>query len=155
MNMTYHILNSFFLPLSVPSPSYPLSSSPSPSLLSPLIPHIPSPLLPHLPSYPLSSSPSPSVLSPLTFPLFPSPLKGICFACDKPILGKVINALNNAWHPEHFTCAQCEVELGTITFYEHKGRAYCEKDYHELFAPRCAYCNGPILDVSIINSYIL
>jgi paxillin len=72
--------------------------------------------------------------------------KGVCAACDKPILGKAINAIGKTWHPEHFTCGQCEMELASVTFYEYNGTPYCEKDYHELFAPRCAYCNGPILD---------
>lgn len=76
--------------------------------------------------------------------------KGMCSACKKPILGKVLDALGRQWHPEHFTCATCEVELGAVTYYESNGRPYCEKDYHELFAPRCAYCNGPILDVSAV-----
>jgi paxillin len=57
-----------------------------------------------------------------------------------------VNALGCQWHKEHFTCAQCDVELGSSTYYESNGRPYCEKDYHELFAPRCAYCNGPILE---------
>jgi paxillin len=72
--------------------------------------------------------------------------KGVCAACNKPILTKVVNALGCQWHKEHFTCAQCDVELGSSTYYESNGRPYCEKDYHELFAPRCAYCNGPILE---------
>lgn len=74
--------------------------------------------------------------------------KGLCAACSKPILAKMVNALGKQWHPEHFTCASCDVELGQSTYYESNGRPYCEKDYHELYAPRCAYCNGPILDVS-------
>ena len=74
--------------------------------------------------------------------------KGICSACKKPILAKVVNALGRQWHAEHFTCASCDMELGSTTYYESNGRPYCEKDYHELYAPRCAYCNGPILDVS-------
>jgi len=72
--------------------------------------------------------------------------KGLCAACSKPILAKMVNALGRQWHPEHFTCASCDVELGQSTYYESNGRPYCEKDYHELYAPRCAYCNGPILD---------
>ena len=72
---------------------------------------------------------------------------GVCAACSKPILTKVVNALGRQWHKEHFTCAQCDVELGSITYYESNGQPYCEKDYHELFALRCAYCNGPILEV--------
>lgn len=74
--------------------------------------------------------------------------KGVCAACSKPILAKVVNALGRQWHPEHFTCTSCDMELAHSTYYESNGRPYCEKDYHELYAPRCAYCNGPILDVS-------
>lgn len=73
--------------------------------------------------------------------------KGLCAACNKPILTKVMNALGRQWHPKHFTCATCDVELAEVTYYENNGKPYCEKDYHELFAPRCAFCNGPILDV--------
>lgn len=60
----------------------------------------------------------------------------------------MITALGKTWHPEHFTCAHCNQELGTKNFFERDGRPYCEVDYHNLFSPRCAYCNGPILDVS-------
>lgn len=74
--------------------------------------------------------------------------KGMCAACKKPILAKVLDALGQQWHPEHFTCASCDMELSNTTYYESNGRPYCEKDYHELYAPRCAYCNGPILEVS-------
>ncbi|CAH1154186.1 unnamed protein product [Phaedon cochleariae] len=72
--------------------------------------------------------------------------KGCCNACDKPIVGQVITALGKTWHPEHFTCAHCSQELGTRNFFEREGKPYCEPDYHNLFSPRCAYCNGPILD---------
>lgn len=73
--------------------------------------------------------------------------KGCCSACDKPIVGQVITALGKTWHPEHFTCAHCNQELGTRNFFEREAKPYCEPDYHNLFSPRCAYCNGPILDV--------
>ncbi|XP_044734504.1 leupaxin-like isoform X3 [Chrysoperla carnea] len=72
--------------------------------------------------------------------------KGCCSACDKPIVGQVITALGKTWHPEHFTCTHCTQELGTRNFFERDGHPYCEPDYHNLFSPRCAYCNGPILD---------
>ncbi|KAL0272604.1 UNVERIFIED_CONTAM: hypothetical protein PYX00_005511 [Menopon gallinae] len=72
--------------------------------------------------------------------------KGCCNACDKPIVGQVITALGKTWHPEHFTCTHCNQELGTRNFFERDGHPYCESDYHNLFSPRCAYCNGPILD---------
>lgn len=74
--------------------------------------------------------------------------KGCCTACEKPIVGQVITALGRTWHPEHFTCNHCNQELGTRNFFERDGNPYCEPDYHNLFSPRCAYCNGPILDVN-------
>ncbi|KXJ07159.1 paxillin isoform X2 [Exaiptasia diaphana] len=72
--------------------------------------------------------------------------KGTCAACNKPIIGQVCTALGRTWHPEHFTCVACELPLGNKNFFERDGKPYCEKDYHDTFAPRCAYCNGPILD---------
>ncbi|KAI0216929.1 Paxillin [Lamellibrachia satsuma] len=72
--------------------------------------------------------------------------KGHCAACAKPIVGQVITALGKIWHPEHFTCCHCKQELGTCNFFERDGRPYCETDYHNLFSPRCAHCQGPILD---------
>ncbi|KAH9489866.1 hypothetical protein Btru_051782, partial [Bulinus truncatus] len=75
--------------------------------------------------------------------------KGVCAACQKSIVGQVIAALGRTWHVEHFVCAHCEQPLGTRNFYERDSLAYCETDYHQLFAPRCAYCNGPIVDKCI------
>ena len=73
-------------------------------------------------------------------------LKGCCAACSKPIHGKLLTAMSRTWHPEHFVCAICEQELANKPFYELDGRPYCEKDYNEMLAPRCGYCNGPILE---------
>ncbi|XP_067088285.1 leupaxin isoform X1 [Osmerus mordax] len=69
--------------------------------------------------------------------------KGHCASCGKSIVGKMISALGEAWHPEHFVCVVCKTELSG--FFERDGKAYCEHDYHQLFSPRCAYCKGPIL----------
>ncbi|XP_037530619.1 leupaxin [Nematolebias whitei] len=71
--------------------------------------------------------------------------KGHCAACNKGIVGKMITALGQVWHPEHFVCVVCKKELSTTGFFEREGQSYCDKDYHQLFAPRCAYCKGPIL----------
>ncbi|KHJ42798.1 LIM domain protein [Trichuris suis] len=72
--------------------------------------------------------------------------KGECSECKSAIIGQVVIALGKMWHPEHFRCAHCGEELGHRNFYERSGCAYCENDYHNLFSPRCAYCNGPIKD---------
>ncbi|XP_061116318.1 paxillin isoform X3 [Conger conger] len=72
--------------------------------------------------------------------------KGVCGACNKPIVGQVVTAMGRTWHPEHFVCTHCQDEIGSRNFFERDGQPYCEKDYHNLFSPRCYYCNGPILD---------
>ncbi|XP_039885001.1 paxillin-like isoform X1 [Simochromis diagramma] len=72
--------------------------------------------------------------------------KGVCGACKKPIAGQVVTAMGRTWHPEHFVCTHCQDEIGSRNFFERDGHPYCEKDYHNLFSPRCHYCNGPILD---------
>lgn len=58
----------------------------------------------------------------------------------------MIHALGQSWHPEHFVCTHCKEELGSSPFFERNGLAYCSKDYHHLFSPRCAYCAAPITD---------
>eukprot|EP00300_Choanocystis_sp_HF-7_P029142 c35565_g1_i1.p1 GENE.c35565_g1_i1~~c35565_g1_i1.p1 ORF type:complete len:290 (-),score=58.26 c35565_g1_i1:153-893(-) len=78
-----------------------------------------------------------------------SDYKGTCAACMKPIIGQVVTALGQSWHSEHFACVKCRTPLGSTNFFEKDGRPYCERDYHELFSARCAYCNGPILDQCI------
>ncbi|CAL8307887.1 unnamed protein product [Lota lota] len=72
--------------------------------------------------------------------------KGNCASCGKSILGKIIKALGEVWHPEHFVCVSCNKELGTLGFFEREGQPYCGKDYHRLFSPRCGYCKGPIME---------
>jgi len=77
--------------------------------------------------------------------------KGTCAGCNKPIIGQVCTALGKTWHPEHFSCCICDMELGTKTFFERDGKPYCENDYHEIFAPKCFACNGPILDSCVTS----
>uniref|UniRef100_G1TXN8 Leupaxin n=1 Tax=Oryctolagus cuniculus TaxID=9986 RepID=G1TXN8_RABIT len=67
----------------------------------------------------------------------PTVPKGHCASCQKPIVGKVGG---------HFICTHCKEEIGSSPFFERSGLAYCPKDYHHLFSPRCAYCAAPILD---------
>lgn len=57
-------------------------------------------------------------------------------------------AMGKPWHPECFRCTVCVKPLQPDNFKEHDGKPYCEKDYNNLFAPKCAGCKGPIVDVS-------
>ena len=65
--------------------------------------------------------------------------KGVCGACGKPIVGQVITALGQTWHPECFTCNQCNQELGTQNFFERDCKPYCENCYHSLYSPRSVW----------------
>ena len=67
-----------------------------------------------------------------------------CAGCDQIILGTSTKALGKNWHPEHFTCAVCKEPFARKSYYEREGHAYCERDYHEGFSPRCAGCEKPI-----------
>ncbi|XP_052460938.1 uncharacterized protein LOC128019031 isoform X1 [Carassius gibelio] len=69
-----------------------------------------------------------------------------CFYCNGPILDKVVTALDQTWHPEHFFCAQCGAFFGPEGFHEKDGKAYCRKDYFDLFAPKCGGCARAILE---------
>jgi len=68
---------------------------------------------------------------------------------------QVITALAHLWHPEHFVCVHCKESLGTRNFFERDNQPYCERDYHLLFSPRCAFCSGPILDVRVTSPIAL
>lgn len=69
-----------------------------------------------------------------------------CYVCGERVVGQVITALGRNYHKEHFTCAHCHQELGTRNFYEKDNLPYCERDYQQLFSPKCAACGEPILD---------
>ncbi|XP_061146957.1 mucin-2-like isoform X1 [Syngnathus typhle] len=77
-----------------------------------------------------------------------------CHYCNGPILDKVVTALDKTWHPEHFFCAQCGAFFGPEGFHEKDGKAFCRKDYFDIFAPKCGGCARAILDnyISALNS---
>jgi len=76
-----------------------------------------------------------------------SPLsRGTCNTCKQPIFGEVIQASGKAFHPEHFVCGNCKSPLGTGLFFEQGGQTLCERCYQEMFCPRCAHCEKPVMD---------
>ena len=48
------------------------------------------------------------------------------------------------WHPGCFKCDKCKIPLDPENFYEKNGKPYCEKDFFNLFAPKCYGCAKPI-----------
>jgi len=61
-----------------------------------------------------------------------------CAGCGQPITGAYTTALGKTWHKEHFVCARCGQPFSADGFYERDGKAYCQRDYQELFGTRCA-----------------
>lgn len=57
----------------------------------------------------------------------------------------MINALDKAWHPEHFACATCKQPLNNSFFHGDDMIPYCEKHYYASQGLLCAACDKPIL----------
>ncbi|XP_067944774.1 PDZ and LIM domain protein 7-like isoform X2 [Watersipora subatra] len=69
----------------------------------------------------------------------------VCARCDTDIRGPFVLALNKSWCPNHFTCSKCNSELVNMGFVELNGNIYCENDYENFFAPKCAKCRQAII----------
>merc|ERR1712168_471245 len=48
-----------------------------------------------------------------------------CAKCGEFIIGRVIKAMQQTWHPECFTCEMCHKELADLGFIKNQGRALC------------------------------
>jgi len=51
----------------------------------------------------------------------------ICPTCDKPIIGKCLNARGRRYHPEHFVCFHCRKKLKHGAFFTHNDKEYCKE----------------------------
>ncbi|KAF4799926.1 LIM and senescent cell antigen-like-containing domain protein 1 [Turdus rufiventris] len=73
------------------------------------------------------------------------------------IIGRVIKAMNNSWHPECFCCDICEIVLADIGFVKNagrkeltadarelKGELYCLPCHDKMGVPICGACRRPI-----------
>uniref|UniRef100_A0A8C3PJ35 Leupaxin n=1 Tax=Calidris pygmaea TaxID=425635 RepID=A0A8C3PJ35_9CHAR len=69
-----------------------------------------------------------------------------CAYCAGPIREKVLTALDQTWHPEHFFCAHCGKVFGDDGFHERSGKPYCRQDFLAMFAPKCQGCEHPVTD---------
>eukprot|EP00127_Corallochytrium_limacisporum_P004232 Clim_evm177s157 gene=Clim_evmTU177s157 len=68
-----------------------------------------------------------------------------CAYCEKPVIDKCINALDQVWHVEHFFCSQCGNPFGADGFMAYEGKPYCQEDYNQIFAPKCSGCDKAIM----------
>jgi hypothetical protein len=68
-----------------------------------------------------------------------------CGLCSRIFPGAYIMDSNERkYHEECFNCFHCEKSLLQTGFVEKDGNLYCEKDFYDLFSPKCAHCKLPI-----------
>lgn len=68
-----------------------------------------------------------------------------CSTCQKPIWDRIVHAVGQPYHPNCFVCVFCGCRLDNKTFtIDVHGGLNCLDDFHSRYAPRCAYCKGPI-----------
>lgn len=74
-----------------------------------------------------------------------------CAGCAGPIIGRIVSAMGQRWHPGCFRCSTCNDLLEHVSSFDHEGKPYCHLDYHENFAPRCYHCKTAIIDERFIT----
>ncbi|XP_015680500.1 leupaxin [Protobothrops mucrosquamatus] len=69
-----------------------------------------------------------------------------CAYCTAPIKEKILTAMDQTWHPEHFFCTHCGTVFGDGVYHVKDGKPYCEKDFQSIFSPKCRGCDRPVMN---------
>jgi len=67
-----------------------------------------------------------------------------CGQCNEIIKGQYIQALDQAWHPEHFVCSDCGNPFPGNQFRKHGTKPYCDACFGRLYSEKCAKCQKQI-----------
>ncbi|KAI8911732.1 paxillin [Gorgonomyces haynaldii] len=72
---------------------------------------------------------------------------GICYGCNKKLVGSFLSALNKTWHNDCFVCSSpsCHKQLADTVFYELNNKPYCEYHFYEAEQNICNSCQKPII----------
>jgi hypothetical protein len=87
----------------------------------------------------------------LDYKYTPPPVKGPCVACGQYIVGSLVTALDEMWHPECFTCVNCDTILKAHNYVVEDNKQYCKNCHEKLFGPPCSVCHKPTRD----NRYLV
>jgi len=68
-----------------------------------------------------------------------------CGLCEKPIVGRFVNAVGKQYHVDCFICEACQQPFPAGQFSVGPDqKLYCETDFMDLFAKICAVCNDVV-----------
>lgn len=75
-----------------------------------------------------------------------------CTVCREVIEGRAITAIGKSYHPHHFICSKCEINLTQEGFAEHNGMPLCKTCYSITCPDLCMYCKLPAVGANRIEA---
>lgn len=75
-----------------------------------------------------------------------------CNFCGKEIVGEYIVVDGNAFHKNHFKCANCNKSIKG-NYNKKESKYYDQKCYTDLFALKCSFCNEPFNGEYLIDDH--